>query len=48
MVCTGNNLGTGQDIEALSFDERLGLMITCEVDERENRRLASRLKKAID
>ncbi|UYM15944.1 IS21-like element helper ATPase IstB [Endozoicomonas euniceicola] len=34
------------DIEQLSFDERLGLMIDREVTARDNRRLKTRLKKA--
>jgi hypothetical protein len=34
------------DIEALAFEERLGLMIDREAIERENRRLATRLKFA--
>jgi len=34
------------DIDALSFEERLGLLIDREMTERENRRLGSRLKKA--
>jgi DNA replication protein DnaC len=34
------------DIEALSFEQRLGLMIDREVTERENRRLVTRLKFA--
>jgi len=34
------------DIDALGFDERLGLLIDREVTERENRRLSTRLKKA--
>lgn len=34
------------DIEQLSFDERLGLMIDREQTERDNRRLNTRLKKA--
>lgn len=35
-----------QDIEALSFEERLGLMVDREATDRENRRLKTRLKKA--
>ena len=34
------------DIEKLSFEERLGLLIDREVTERENRRLKARLRKA--
>jgi len=34
------------DIQTLSFEERLGLLIDREMTERENRRLATRLKKA--
>ena len=34
------------DIEQLSFDERLGLMIDREMTARDNRRLKTRLKKA--
>ncbi len=34
------------EIDSLSFEERLGLLIDREVTERENRRLGSRLKKA--
>jgi DNA replication protein DnaC len=34
------------DIQTLSFDERLGLLIDREMTERENRRLSTRLKKA--
>ncbi len=34
------------DIEALSTDERLGLMVDCEITERDNRRLTSRLRRA--
>lgn len=34
------------DIEALSFEERLGLLVDRELTERENRRLGTRLKKA--
>jgi len=34
------------EIEELSFDERLGLLIDREMTERENRRLANRLRKA--
>lgn len=34
------------DIEKLSFEERLGLMIDREMTERENRRLKTRLRKA--
>lgn len=35
-----------QDIEELSFDERLGLMIDREMTSRDDRRLKTRLKKA--
>jgi DNA replication protein DnaC len=35
------------DVSALTFDERLGLMIDREVTERENRRLVTRLKFAL-
>jgi len=35
-----------QDIESLSFEERLGLMVDRETSYRENRRLKTRLKKA--
>lgn len=34
------------DIEALAFEERLGLMVDREATDRENRRLKTRLKKA--
>ena len=34
------------DIEELSFEERLGLLIDREITERENRRLSSRLRRA--
>ncbi len=34
------------DIESLSTDERLGLMADCEMTERDNRRLTSRLRRA--
>jgi hypothetical protein len=34
------------DIESLSFDERLGLLIDREMTARENRRLDTRLRKA--
>jgi DNA replication protein DnaC len=34
------------DVETLSFDERLGLMVDRELTERENRRLTTRLRKA--
>jgi DNA replication protein DnaC len=34
------------EIEALSFEERLGLLVDRELDERENRRLTLRLKRA--
>ena len=34
------------DCQALSFDERFGLLVDRETTERENRRLASRLKRA--
>lgn len=34
------------EIDSLSFEERLGLLIDREMTERENRRLATRLKKA--
>jgi DNA replication protein DnaC len=34
------------EIESLSFEERLGLMVDREVSDRENRRLTTRLKKA--
>ena len=34
------------DIESLSFEERLGLMVDREASDRENRRLTTRLKKA--
>lgn len=34
------------DINSLSFDERFGLLVDCEVYEKENRRLETRLKKA--
>ena len=34
------------DIETLSIEERLGLMVDCEVTERENRRLKTRLRRA--
>jgi len=34
------------DISSLSFDERLALLVEREVEERENRRLATRLRKA--
>lgn len=34
------------DIESLSFEERLGLMVDREANDRENRRLKTRLKKA--
>lgn len=33
-------------IEGLSFEERLGLLVQCEIDMRENRRLQLRLKRA--
>jgi DNA replication protein DnaC len=35
-----------QDLNSLSFDERLGLMVDREMLDREDRRLATRLKKA--
>jgi hypothetical protein len=35
-----------QDINSLTFDERLGLMVDREMTEREDRRLATRLRKA--
>jgi DNA replication protein DnaC len=34
------------DTNSLSFDERLGLMVDREMDERQNRRLSARLRKA--
>ena len=34
------------EIDTLSFEERLGLLVDREVTERENRRLKTRLKKA--
>ena len=34
------------DIESLSFEERLGLLVDREANDRENRRLTTRLKKA--
>ena len=34
------------EIETLSFDERLGLMVDCEVTERDSRRLTTRLRSA--
>jgi DNA replication protein DnaC len=34
------------DIDTLSTDERLGLMTDCEITERDNRRLTSRLRRA--
>jgi len=34
------------DRDALSFDERFGLLVDCEYTERENRRLTTRLKRA--
>jgi len=34
------------DIETLSTEERLGMMVDCEVTERESRRLKTRLKRA--
>ena len=34
------------DIDDLSFEERLGLLVDREADERENKRLTGRLKKA--
>lgn len=34
------------DIEELSFDERLGLLVDREITERENRQLSSRLRRA--
>ena len=34
------------DIESLSFEERLGLLVDIEISERENRRLQARLRKA--
>ena len=34
------------EIDQLSFEERLGLLVDREVTERENRRLKTRLKKA--
>lgn len=34
------------DVEGLSFEERLGLLVDREITDRENRRLQSRLKKA--
>ena len=34
------------DMESLSFEERLGLMVDREANYRENRRLKTRLKKA--
>ena len=34
------------DIESLSFEERLGLLVDREASDRENRRLKTRLKKA--
>lgn len=51
MRCTGmaraleEQMGMAE-IDALSFEERLGLLIDREMTERENRRLATRLKKA--
>ncbi len=35
-----------RDLDALTFDERLGLMVDREMTEREDRRLATRLRKA--
>jgi hypothetical protein len=35
-----------QDLNSLTFDERLGLMVDREMLDRENRRLATRLRKA--
>ena len=35
-----------QDIESLSFEERLGLIVDREANDRENRRLKTRLRKA--
>ena len=35
-----------EDIESLSFEERLGLLVDREATDRENRRLTTRLKKA--
>jgi DNA replication protein DnaC len=37
---------TTPDIDNLSADERLGLMVDCEITERDNRRLATRLRRA--
>lgn len=37
---------TMPEIETLSTEERLGLMVDCEVTERDNRRLTTRLRKA--
>ena len=34
------------ETDSLSFEERLGLMVDREMDERQNRRLVARLKKA--
>ena len=34
------------DIGTLSTDERFGLMVDCEITERDNRRLTSRLRRA--
>lgn len=34
------------DVESLTFNERFGLLIDCEIEEKENRRLQSRLRKA--
>lgn len=34
------------EVNSLSFEERLGLMVDREMDERQNRRMATRLKKA--
>ena len=34
------------DLQALTFDERLGLMVDHEVTERENRRFSALLRKA--
>ena len=39
-------LKTGLDIDELSFDDRLGLLIDNEMTERDNRRLTARLKVA--
>ena len=37
---------TTPDIDELSFEERLGLLVDREMTERENRRLTSRLRRA--